>query len=178
MCCILGIICSIFISARLKTENMIKGTIEHVKHDIADTYRWTESVSPGEPASTTVITFFSTCLEIRKHTQTYRSISVDKEYGRKSSELYEKFSRNICSKQNSRRCFQSSWCYQSSTQVQNYYKNNENKIFSVRDRYLVEDLLMGKKDPKLTLFLMRLQRKMKVLMRMNYLLLYKNKLNV
>ena len=45
MCCILGIICSIFISARLKTENMIKGTIEHVKHDIADTYRWTESVS-------------------------------------------------------------------------------------------------------------------------------------
>ena len=107
------IICSIsfascFISARLKTENMIKGTIEHVKHDIADTYRWTESVSLGEPASTTVITFFSTCLEIRKHTQTYRSISVDKEYGRKSSELYEKFSRNICSKQNSRRCFQSS----------------------------------------------------------------------
>ena len=57
------IICSIsfapcFISARLKTENMIKGTIEHVKHDIADTYRWTESVSLGEPASTTVITFF------------------------------------------------------------------------------------------------------------------------
>lgn len=31
-------------SARLKTENMIKGTIEHVKHDIADTYRWTESL--------------------------------------------------------------------------------------------------------------------------------------
>jgi len=46
---ILHIICIIsfapcFISARLKTENMIKGTIEHVKHDIADTYRWTESL--------------------------------------------------------------------------------------------------------------------------------------
>ena len=30
---------------------MIKGTIEHVKHDIADTYRWTESVSSYEPGS-------------------------------------------------------------------------------------------------------------------------------
>ena len=55
------IICSIsfspcFISARLKTENMIKGTIEHVKHDIADTYRWTESVSPCELGSTRVQT--------------------------------------------------------------------------------------------------------------------------
>ena len=112
------IICSIsfascFISARLKTENMIKGTIEHVKHDIADTYRWTESVSPYELGSTRVQTSdLSHFSKIRKFflfaVQTYRSISVDKEYGRKSSELYEKFSRNICSKQNSRRCFQSS----------------------------------------------------------------------
>lgn len=31
-------------SARLKMENKIKGTIEHVNHDIADTYNWTKSV--------------------------------------------------------------------------------------------------------------------------------------
>ena len=54
---------------------------------------------------------------------------VDKEYGRKSSELYEKFSRNICSKQDPRRCFQSSRCYQSSTQVQNNHSNCKNHIF-------------------------------------------------
>ena len=73
------IICSIsfascFISARLKTENMIKGTIEHVKHDIADTYRWTESVSLGEPASTTVITFF---FDLFGNTETHPNLSLD-----------------------------------------------------------------------------------------------------
>ena len=66
------------ISARLKTENMIKGTIEHVKHDIADTYRWTESVSLS---AIDMLVFKS-----------HNEFSVDKEYGRKSSELYEKFS--------------------------------------------------------------------------------------
>ena len=49
-------------------------------------------------------------------------------------------------------------------------------FFKVQDRFLDGDLLMETNSLKLTLLLMRkLQRKMNLLMQMNYLLLYKNK---
>ena len=48
---------------------------------------------------------------------------------------------------------------------------------SVRDRYHAENLLTKVKNLKLAMKLEKFRIKMMVLMRMNYLLLYKNKLN-